>query len=60
MCEISINGNLVTIGVETMRRISKVAAEKKIAIPDAISFCLERSYDLKRGTSAAKGRRAAV
>ena len=42
MRTIYINGKKVNITAETLRRIGKIAEERKISIPAAISFCLEK------------------
>lgn len=42
MTQITINGKGVTVGVETLRRIEKVAEEKKIPVEEAVSLCLEK------------------
>ena len=39
---IRINGRSVRIPVETMKRIARLAAEKKITVADAVIFCLEK------------------
>lgn len=42
MTKIIINGRTVDVGVETLRRIEKIAEEKKITLTEAVSFCLEK------------------
>lgn len=42
MKTILINGHKVRIAVETYRRIVKFAEERKITLPAAISFLLEK------------------
>ena len=42
MRTIYINGKSVKITAETFRRIVKIAVERKINLPGAISFCLQK------------------
>lgn len=42
MRTIYINGKRVTVTAETFRRIEKIAEERKIDLPEAISFCLQK------------------
>lgn len=42
MRTILINGKLVKVGAETMRRIEKIARSRKISVSAAVSFCLEK------------------
>lgn len=42
MYEIVINGISVKISIETKRRLEKIAAEKKITVEEAVSFCLQK------------------
>lgn len=42
MKTIQINGNEVVVGAETLRRIEKIAEEKKIPVEEAVSFCLQK------------------
>jgi hypothetical protein len=42
MRTIRINGKKVRIPVETMKRIERVAAQKKISTGEAVEFCLQK------------------
>lgn len=41
MATVKINGVRVSIPLETLKRIAKVAAEKNMSVSEAIPLCLE-------------------
>lgn len=42
MKTILINGTRVRVSIETFKRIEKIAQEKNIPFPVAVSYCLEK------------------
>lgn len=42
MHRIVINGEVVDVTAETMKRIERLATEKKLEVAQAIEFCLEK------------------